>query len=235
MLFGTHVTLYMDQAPLQFIESSVLYDGSMCMTSLARYNFPLRHNTTFYPHGQINRQGDNTIRLKSKREPPFPSPQTEERDTSPCHTVGTAVETHGFDAEYRCEKRREKPLAQMTSINCKYTLLTVKLGRRKILDTLSLTEPPNATEHDMDIKMLIEHDSHTPQVNHTGGQVFFFRHYKQRSGRLFTKDQTMQLMREYEQNRYPDWQKRQLLAEEMSTTARTVQIWFQNRRQRDKI
>ncbi|PRP84982.1 hypothetical protein PROFUN_07367 [Planoprotostelium fungivorum] len=70
---------------------------------------------------------------------------------------------------------------------------------------------------------------------HYREHVFFFNVTSTRRGRIFNAEQRIKLLRQYNSDPYPDLQKRRELADEMKTTARSIQIWFQNRRQRDEL
>ncbi|PRP85312.1 hypothetical protein PROFUN_06914 [Planoprotostelium fungivorum] len=112
----------------------------------------------------------------------------------------------------------------------------------------------SATTRAMDVKSLIHEDTaSTSDRLLLRDNVFFFTkslpyhrggtmvhvpiEYNERTGKLFSKEQTGRLIRQFECNPFPDQQRRRELAEEMSTQTqpigmRSIQIWFQNKRQR---
>ncbi|PRP82912.1 Prop-1-like homeobox protein [Planoprotostelium fungivorum] len=101
--------------------------------------------------------------------------------------------------------------------------------RRQLPQTLST---PN-----MNITQLITSSESPFDVCSTGGKrcmgrTFFFAPSRAQVKTIFSYEQRDQLMREYKQQPYPTMKKRRELAEEMKTTVRSIQIWFQNRRQR---
>ncbi|PRP85311.1 engrailed homeobox [Planoprotostelium fungivorum] len=94
----------------------------------------------------------------------------------------------------------------------------------------------------MDVKRLIHEGS--PRMKKSNGgmifsdHVFFFTTSSAHRGRVFSEEQREKLLRQFESDPYPDQQRRRELAEELSTNARpigmrSIQIWFQNKRQRE--
>ncbi|PRP87806.1 hypothetical protein PROFUN_04280 [Planoprotostelium fungivorum] len=62
------------------------------------------------------------------------------------------------------------------------------------------------------------------------GQTFFFK--TQTDRKKFTCEQREELLSEYKGQPYPSLHRRQELAERMNMSPRSIQIWFQNKRQR---
>ncbi|PRP73391.1 homeobox protein NOBOX-like [Planoprotostelium fungivorum] len=88
----------------------------------------------------------------------------------------------------------------------------------------------------MDIERLLSPPTTQTTLYRTSNRnVFFFKppaNCKTDCRRVFDEEQQSQLLLEYEKDAYPSLDRRTRIAENINTTPRRVNVWFQNRRQR---
>ncbi|PRP87792.1 hypothetical protein PROFUN_04266 [Planoprotostelium fungivorum] len=146
-----------------------------------------------------------------------------------CHAQSANMSAGGWirkaspDREQRdSQERRNSGVLLVLSV----TLYTIPHTRKTPAANMDVVHLITSTES--------PHNSYRVEgLQRCMGRIYFFAPPKTRQDRkIFTYEQREELLREYKCQPYPTIHRRRELADKMNTSVRSIQIWFQNRRQR---